>query len=161
MGRRTSGLVGLLGCSTKYCRTTGRNPFILTHKLSLVLKDVVEIKELYLRWWCNKSRNCANMWHFSDKHYNDTIYNKTVMRLCLFSRVLRYSGHLSVRPSITLYFFGVNGVFGLTAHAQMLHWPQLWPLPSAHPHATGVAVYPALFVITWDWCILSFCWPRY
>ena len=26
MGRRTSGLVGLLGCSTKYCRTTGRNP---------------------------------------------------------------------------------------------------------------------------------------
>ena len=26
----------------------------------------------------------------------------------------------SVRPSVTLYFFGVNGVFGLTAPAQML-----------------------------------------
>ena len=27
----------------------------------------------------------------------------------------------SVRPSVTLYFFGVYGVFGLTASAQMFH----------------------------------------
>ena len=40
------------------------------------------------------------------------------------------SVRLSVRPSVTLYFFGVYGVFGYTAPAQMLHWPQIWPLPT-------------------------------
>ena len=49
--------------------------------------------------------------------------------LRIFSRVLRDSTPRFVRPSVrqsvrwsvTLYFFGVNGVFGLTAPAQMLH----------------------------------------
>ena len=31
----------------------------------------------------------------------------------------------SVRPSVTLYFFGVYGVFGYTALAQMLHRPHI------------------------------------
>ena len=51
----------------------------------------------------------------------------------LFSRVLRDSTsrfvgpsvgpsvHRSIRRSVTLYFFGVNGGFGLTAPAQMFH----------------------------------------
>ena len=34
---------------------------------------------------------------------------------------VRPSVGLSVGPSVTLYFFGVNGVFGLTTPAQMLH----------------------------------------
>ena len=62
-----------------------------------------------------------------------------VSLLCIvLCRVLRDSTPrfvgLSIRPSVrrsvTLYFFDVNGVFGLTAPAQMLHWPQLWPLPT-------------------------------
>ena len=48
--------------------------------------------------------------------------------LQLFSRVLRDSTPRfvgpsvgpSVRPSVTLYFFGVFAVFGLTAPAQMM-----------------------------------------
>ena len=36
----------------------------------------------------------------------------------------------SIGPSVTLYFLGVNGGFGLIAPAQMFHWPQLWPLPT-------------------------------
>ena len=51
----------------------------------------------------------------------------------VFSRVLRDSTprfvgrsvgpsvRRTVGPSVTLYFFGVNGVFGLTAPAQMLY----------------------------------------
>ena len=34
---------------------------------------------------------------------------------------VRTSVRLSVRPSVALYFFGVYGVFGYTAPAQMLH----------------------------------------
>ena len=53
----------------------------------------------------------------------------------LFSRVLRFfvpSARPSVRPfSIchTLLFF-VFAVFGLTAPAQIIKWPQIWPLPT-------------------------------
>ena len=35
-----------------------------------------------------------------------------------------------VRRSITLYFFWVLAVFGLTAPAQMIKWPQMRPLPT-------------------------------
>ena len=56
----------------------------------------------------------------------------------IFSHVLRDSTprfvgpsvRRSVRPSVTLYFFCVFTVFGLTAPAQMIWWPQLWPLPT-------------------------------
>ena len=37
---------------------------------------------------------------------------------------------LSVGPSVTLYFFGVFVVFGLTAPTQMMKRPQIWPLPT-------------------------------
>ena len=37
--------------------------------------------------------------------------------------------HLSVRLSITLYFFGGFAVFGLTAPAQMIKCPQIRSLP--------------------------------
>ena len=47
--------------------------------------------------------------------------------------------HLSVRQFVTLYIFSFFAGFGLTAHAQMIKWPQIQPLP------TGVAVYLALF----------------
>ena len=43
---------------------------------------------------------------------------------------VRWSIRRSVRPSVTLYFFWVFGVFGLTAPAQMMEWPQIWPLPT-------------------------------
>ena len=46
---------------------------------------------------------------------------------------------LSVRHTL---LFGVLAVFGLTALAQMIVTPNTAP---AHPHATGIAVYPALF----------------
>ena len=41
-----------------------------------------------------------------------------------------FSVRSSVRRYVTLYFFGIYGVFGSTAPAQMLHWPQIWPLPT-------------------------------
>ena len=43
---------------------------------------------------------------------------------------VRPSVDLSVRRSVTLYFFGDYGVFGYTTPAQILHWPQIWPLPT-------------------------------
>ena len=52
----------------------------------------------------------------------------------IFSRVLCDSTTLfvgpSVGPSVTLYFFGVFAVFDLTAPAQMMERPQIWPLPT-------------------------------
>ena len=55
-----------------------------------------------------------------------------------FSRVLRDSTtrfvgpsvRPSVGPSVTLYFFWVFAVFGLTAPAQMIEWPHIQPLPT-------------------------------
>ena len=44
----------------------------------------------------------------------------------------------SVGPSITLYFLSFFELFGLTATSNMA---------PAHRHATGVAVYPALFYL--------------
>ena len=46
----------------------------------------------------------------------------------------------------TLNFFGIFAVFGLTGPAKMKKLLQLQPLPSVHPHATGVVVYLALLV---------------
>ena len=43
---------------------------------------------------------------------------------------VRLSVRPSVRPSVTLYFFWVFAVFGLTAPAQKIKWPQIRPLPT-------------------------------
>ena len=56
----------------------------------------------------------------------------------LLSRLLRDSTPLFVgpsvgplvHPSVTLYFFWVVAVFGLTAPAQVIKCPQIWPLPT-------------------------------
>ena len=48
----------------------------------------------------------------------------------------------SVGPSVTLYFFWVFAVFGLTAPSNDGVTSIKAP---AHPHATGLAVYPALY----------------
>ena len=62
-----------------------------------------------------------------------------------FSRVLRDSTPHFVGPLlgrlVGLSSFHIFGVFEHTAPAQMLWWPS--PAP-AHPHATRVAMYPAL-----------------
>ena len=52
----------------------------------------------------------------------------------LATQKIAISVHLVVGPSVTLYFFGVNVNVPLTSS-----------MAPAHPHATGVAVYPALF----------------
>ena len=62
----------------------------------------------------------------------------------LYNRLCRSVG----RPvGWSLFAFSAfTGVFRITAPAQMLGEPFLSPhLPNAHPHATSVAVYPALF----------------
>ena len=71
--------------------------------------------------------------------------------LTFFSRVLRDSMTRyvcrsvcrSVGRSVRVSFFGVVGGFCVTAPAQNA-WVSLFITAPAHPHATSVAVYPAL-----------------
>ena len=69
----------------------------------------------------------------------------------IFSRVLRDSTTRFVGPSVhplvrhTLLFFGFCGLW---PHCSCPNDEVTSNMAPAHPHATGVAVYPALFSIT-------------
>ena len=62
--------------------------------------------------------------HTIRSNYRQVVLSSTLDYLPVFSRVLRDSTTRfvgpSVRPSITIDFFGVFAVFGLTAPAQMI-----------------------------------------
>ena len=89
--------------------------------------------------WCFIKRQQS--FQNSKKWFNET-------RIIIFSRVLRDStprfvGPL-VRRSVTLYFFfGFCGFWPYCSCPNDLVTSFMAP---AHPHATGVAVYPALFL---------------
>ena len=69
--------------------------------------------------------------------------------MLFFSCVLRDSMTSYVGQSVTVSFFGVFGRLFITAPAQMLKLAFFITAP-AHPHATSVAVYPALFFFVAD-----------
>ena len=76
-----------------------------------------------------------------------------VVLVVVFSRVLRDSTLRflcpSVRPSVTLYFFCFVFLFFFCGFWPYCSCPNdlvTSIMAPAHPHATGVAVYPALFL---------------
>ena len=71
------------------------------------------------------------------------------MQMLFFSCVLRDSMTSYVGQSVTVSFFGVFGRLLNTAPAQTLKLTFFITAP-AHPHATSVAVYPALFFFVAD-----------
>ena len=72
----------------------------------------------------------------SVKAVNFLVKSVWFLRCMLRDSTTRFVGpsvRWSIRPSVTLYFFGVFMVFGLTAPAQMIWRPWLWPLPTRTP----------------------------